>query len=247
METAISRRIIWITAFAIAMGYFEGAVVVYLREIFYPSGFSFPLVRIGDRIAVVELLREAATIIMLVTAGALAGKSKTQRFAFFLLTFGIWDIVYYATLYFSLGWPSSLAEWDILFLIPVPWVGPVWAPCLLSVVMITGSVIVITKLERSPGLQTRGSHWILAVGGAVICLAAFMADYVRYVSRLHGFKRIFSREAMDSFSHYMPSSFNIVLFSVGVLLMCLSIGFFIIDSKKNEKKHQDHAGGRSGL
>ena len=29
--------------YAVAMGYLEAAVVVYLRAIYYPEGFSFPL------------------------------------------------------------------------------------------------------------------------------------------------------------------------------------------------------------
>ena len=75
------------------MGFLETSVVVYLRELYYPKGFTFPLVIIPNKIAVVEFWREIATIVMLVGAGIIAGKTRLSRFAYFIIAFAIWDTV----------------------------------------------------------------------------------------------------------------------------------------------------------
>src|ERR1051326_1078616 len=121
----MKRTIIWLGIFAIAIGFLESAVVIYLRRMFYPGGFNFPLVPVDTQIAIVEFCREAATIIMLAAMGALIGKNASQRWAVFIYAFGLWDIFYYVFLKIFLDWPESVFNWDILFLIPVPWVGPV--------------------------------------------------------------------------------------------------------------------------
>ena len=130
------KKIIWITIFSIAMAFVEAAVVVYLRAIYYPEGFAFPLTPRTDTIIGVELLREFATILMLLSIAVLTGRRGWERFAYFLFCFGIWDIFYYIWLKLLLDWPSSIFEWDILFLIPLPWIGPVIAPVFLSMLMI---------------------------------------------------------------------------------------------------------------
>ena len=111
----IIKNTIWVILFSIAMAYLESAVVVYLREIYYPEGFIFPLTPIDSTIAITEFWREVATLVMLLGIGILTGKSAPQRLAFFLLSFAIWDIFYYVFLYVLLGWPASLMTWDILF------------------------------------------------------------------------------------------------------------------------------------
>jgi hypothetical protein len=148
MNSQTKKTLLWISLFAIAMGFLETSVVVYLRELYYPEGFTFPLVIIPNKIAVVEFWREIATIIMLVGAGIIAGKTRLTRFAYFIIAFAIWDIFYYVFLYVLLQWPESLFTWDILFLVPVPWTGPVIAPCLVSLGMILFGLIIIYFTER---------------------------------------------------------------------------------------------------
>src|SRR5580700_10847047 len=126
----LRTKIFWLTAFSIAMGFLEAAVVIYLRKMYYPNGFHFPLTVVEPDIGLTEFLREAATVIMLLAIGILTGKNTSQKFGIFLFCFAIWDIFYYVFLKMLIGWPASLLDWDILFLIPVPWVGPVLAPCL---------------------------------------------------------------------------------------------------------------------
>jgi len=137
-----NKRFVAVTIFAIAMAFLEAAVVEYLRQLYYPEGFSFPLKMIPMNIYFVELGREAATIIMLAAIGYLAGKNFLTRFSAFIIAFGVWDIFYYVFLKLILNWPSSLFDWDILFLIPLPWIGPVLAPVIISVLLIFAGYIV---------------------------------------------------------------------------------------------------------
>jgi hypothetical protein len=116
------RRILWLTLFAIAMAYLESAVVVYLRLIYYPEGFQFPLKAITNTNLWIEVGREAATMVMLVVVGFLAAVTGPGRFAVICYAFGVWDIFYYIWLWIFIDWPSSLLTWDLLFLIPLPWI-----------------------------------------------------------------------------------------------------------------------------
>ena len=92
------KTLLWVAIFSTAMGYLECTVVVYLREIYYPGGFNFPLAPIDKPIAITEIGREAATLVMLLGIGFLAGKTAVQRFAYFIYSFAIWDIFYYVFL-----------------------------------------------------------------------------------------------------------------------------------------------------
>ncbi|HEY4798398.1 MAG TPA: hypothetical protein VII99_04895, partial [Bacteroidia bacterium] len=155
----MKRTFIWISLFSIAMGFLESAVVVYLRAIYYPRGFDFPLTNMNSLIAFTELGREAATIIMLAGIGIITGKNPTQRFAWFLYCFAIWDIFYYIFLKVLLNWPDSLFTWDILFLIPFPWVGPVICPCIISISMIALALLLIYFNEKNHLLKVNSREW----------------------------------------------------------------------------------------
>lgn len=171
MMSKFRSTIIWVAVFGLAMGYLEAVVVVYLREIYYPGGFSFPLVPISVRDLWVEIGREAATLVMLLMIGVLSGKSARQRFAFFLLVFGIWDIAYYLFLKLILAWPVGLGVADILFLIPVPWVGPVWAPIVLSASMILLSLVILYGESVTPVPGLSRSLYLLIPGAVGVILS----------------------------------------------------------------------------
>ena len=108
-------KIIFSLLFAVSMAYLESAVVVYLRELYYPDGFQFPLNNIPPRILVTEIGREVATILMLYAFAKSVGRNYREVFAYFTFNFGIWDIWYYIWLKLMLGWPASLLDWDVLF------------------------------------------------------------------------------------------------------------------------------------
>src|SRR5690349_15252456 len=130
------KTLIVIGIFCIAMAALESAVVVYLRALYYPGEFTVAMKLIEVRILLVEIAREFATIVMLWAIGHLAGKNLKERFAYFLYSFAIWDIFYYVWLKVFINWPASLLDWDILFLIPFTWLGPVAAPVICSITMI---------------------------------------------------------------------------------------------------------------
>jgi hypothetical protein len=121
---------LWVGIFGIAFGFLEATVVVYLRQLYYPEGFDFPMIWASLELFRIELIRELSTLTMLLSIGILTGRNAIQRFAWFLYAFAIWDIFYYIALKILIGWPPSLLTWDLLFLIPVAWNGPVLAPVL---------------------------------------------------------------------------------------------------------------------
>jgi hypothetical protein len=165
-----------LTVFAVAMGYLEAAVVVYLRELFYPEGFGFPLKTFAPRLLYVELGRELATVIMLWTVAAISGRKFWERFGYFILLFGIWDIFYYIWLKAAINWPTSLADWDILFLLPLPWIGPVMAPVLVSLVMVAAGFLMARLFARDKDFRPTVPAWTLAVIGTAAILVSFMRD-----------------------------------------------------------------------
>ena len=169
-------KIVWVIIFGIAMAFFESAVVVYLRAIFYPEGFKFPLEAMADYKIFIEVMREIATIFMLLSIAYLAGKKFWERFAYFMLSFGVWDIFYYVWLKALLDWPSTVFEWDILYLIPLPWIGPVVAPVSISVLMIIFSIIIARSFQKGDDFRPCLISHVLAIAGAVLVLYSFMCD-----------------------------------------------------------------------
>lgn len=171
-----NARLLWVLIFSVAMAYLEAAVVVYLRTIYYPQGFEFPLKAISAATLFIELGREAATVAMLVAIGIICGRSKIERFAYLMLSFGLWDILYYVWLRVFIGWPASLLTWDILFLIPLPWVGPVLAPILISLALVLSALYLIIREDRRVTFHfPRWAWWIEIVAGLII-IASFLWD-----------------------------------------------------------------------
>jgi hypothetical protein len=175
MASSARRDYAWLWVLALAMGWFEASVVVYLRALYYPGGFSFPVVLLPTPIAHVEVAREAASLILLAAAARLAGRHSIQRWAAFLLLFGVWDLSYYGFLELILGWPADWATWDILFLIPVPWIGPVWAPCVVAVCLTAaGSYLYLTS-DRPR--HYRSIAWLNVAGAGLLVIVAFTRDW----------------------------------------------------------------------
>jgi hypothetical protein len=125
--------------FGIAMAHFEGVVVVYLRKalgMLDSESNKESLEKFPVRYLYIEMTREAATIIMLVVIAWLAGNDWIEKAIFFLWTFAFWDLFYYLSLYILIKWPPKLTTIDVLFLIPKPWIAPVWFPIGVSAVTI---------------------------------------------------------------------------------------------------------------
>ena len=207
------------------MGYLETSVVVYLRAIYYPNGFTFPMANMSPAIALTELGREAATIIMLAGIGIVAGKNSTQRFAWFIYCFAIWDIFYYVFLKVLLNWPESFFTWDILFLIPLPWVGPVIAPVIISLTMILLTLLIIHFNEKNSLLKINSKEWILFISGSVIVIFSFIIDCYKYINSYNG-------NVMEAIAHYIPVHFDWWIFIAGEALILSAIALFYIRAKR---------------
>jgi hypothetical protein len=174
---SVKKRVIWITVFAIAMAFVEAAVVVCLRLNYYPEGFKFPIELISGTPAISELLREIATIAMLIAVSILTGRKFQDRFAYFIYAFGIWDIFYYVWLRIILGWPESLLTWDLLFLLPVPWIGPVIAPVVVSISFIIAAVVTLYLGEKGIPIHLNKLKWILIIVAGLIVFISFTWDF----------------------------------------------------------------------
>ena len=168
------RRLFWLTVWGTAFGYIEASIVVYLRRIYYPDGFTFPAVLIDPEIAAVELIREVTTLIFLWAVSELTYRSFQCRLAVFMFLFGIWDITYYVFLKAALNWPASLIEWDILFLVPLPWVGPVWAPVAVSVAMIWAGTVILWRNEHGRPLELGRGFMLLEVAAGLAIIISFL-------------------------------------------------------------------------
>jgi len=175
------RKVVWLVVFSIAMAFVEAAVVVYLRHIFYPDGFVFPLRVLelsgsGGWLLVVETCRELATLAMLTAVAILSGQSWVDRWACFLLAFGFWDIFYYVFLKLVINWPTTLFDWDILFLIPWPWIAPVFAPLAMSVVMIFCALLVLSRQLQGRDFRLGRVGLLLVLVGIAVVLFSFLRD-----------------------------------------------------------------------
>lgn len=172
-----SNKLFIILLFSIAMAYLESAVVVYLRELYYPEGFNFPIKLIPDKIILIELGRELATIVMLLAIAMIIGKLFIESIAYFLFAFGVWDIFYYLWLKIFINWPESLLTDDLLFLIPVPWISPVLAPVLVSVVFILFSVFALKRTEMGIKMRYEKISLALILIGVALILTSFIWNY----------------------------------------------------------------------
>ncbi len=226
------KTIFLLTVFSISMGFFESAVVVYLRKIYYPGGFDFPLVSFKEgTIAVTEILREFFSLVMIISISYLAGNNFNKRLAYFLFCFAIWDIFYYIFLKILLGWPASFFTLDILFLIPLIWVGPVLAPILNSLTMIALSFAIISISEKKLYFKINITKWILLISGSIITIAAYCEDHLNYMLNKFSFFELFSSTKKDEVilwsDNYIPGDFNWLIFVFGELLF-LSVIFMIL-------------------
>ena len=166
-------------AFAVAMAYLESAVVVYLqRALGITPDQLFPLRNpevVGD-LAAIEVGREVATIVMLASLGVLLGRRWVDRLAWTAVAFGVWDIFYYVWLWVFLGWPHSPAAWDVLFLIPVPWAGPVWAPIAVSAALVGLGLPVARRGAAGDTPPIGVLRGFVAVVGGVLVVGSFVAN-----------------------------------------------------------------------
>jgi hypothetical protein len=190
------RVLVAIVLFGIAFGCVEAAVVVYLRTLGEPAREKvlasrphdevFPLLTLDDwknagmdfrPLAATELVRELATMLMLASIGLAYAQNSRQWLAGFMIAFGVWDIFYYVFLKLFVGWPASLWTWDLLFLIPVPWSGPVITPVLVSLAMIAAGIVILNREAGGIPVHFGRRHWAAIIAGGLVLIVAFCWDF----------------------------------------------------------------------
>jgi hypothetical protein len=214
MTLSARARSTWLVVvlFAIGMAWVEAACVYYLRLLVgrldpYQAN-PLPAHGVVDQ---VELVREAATLVMLFAIGMLAGLTWHSRLAYSAIAFGVWDIFYYVFLKVIYDWPKSLFDWDVLFLLPLPWWGPVLAPVCIAVLMIVWGTLVSQHAVRVPATPAMPMLWGLTGLGIVTALYVFMAD------SLHA-----ARHGLDM-TAVLPTDFKWSVFIVALALMATPV------------------------
>jgi hypothetical protein len=213
MNSAARSPWLQVVIFAVAMAWVEAACVYDLRlMVDRLEPYQANPLPIAGKLGGIELVREAATLVMLAAVGVLAGRTKPARLGYAAIAFGVWDIFYYVWLKAMCGWPKSLLDWDILFLLPLPWWGPVAAPVSIAALMIVWGTFA-TMPDRSPHCGGSGARlWPAAALGAALALYVFMADSLRAMP--HG------AEAVRT---VLPTTFNWSLFLLAVALMAVPV------------------------
>ena len=214
------RTVAALFLFGVSFGYLEAAVVSYLRDLYdpirrqihpeLPKGELFPLITAeqlrdsgagNTRRLLTELGREASTLLMLASIGLTVSRRPHQWVAASLIAFGVWDISFYAFLRVLIDWPPSIFTWDILFLLPVPWVGPVIAPILVSLSMIGCGMAILIR-----PISLRATHWLMIVAGGLVVVVAFCWDF------------------RNTAAGGLPNPFNWPLFAAGELIGLTGFG-----------------------
>jgi hypothetical protein len=193
---------------ALAFGWIEASVVVYLREIYvrelsldgtsYLPNLQVTLVSLPERLVWLEMAREVCTILLLGAVGWLAGRRTADRTGAFLLSFGVWDLAYYGVLRLVASWPDSLNTWDILFLVPLPWVAPVWAPMTVAAIFALAGCYLFWTPDRER--RYRSTDVGVLTLSVALTIAAFLFE---------------SGSVMD---RRLPERFPLGLFWAGVAL-----------------------------
>lgn len=152
--------------FAIAMAYVESATVVYIRRMYGISDLLLDIPPFDPVIAPIEVGRELAMLVMLLAVSWAVGKSLQARLSYTFIIFGVWDIFYYIWLRLFIGWPNSLIETDFLFLIPLPWWGPVIAAVVIACLMVVGGILAVISEDKGRKIRFSAFDWTTLIAGA---------------------------------------------------------------------------------
>ena len=200
----LGQRFFWVSAYAIAIALLEAVVVAYLRALLLITDEH---VALGSYIPL-EIGREVATMVMLIAVGWLAGRKGSDRLAYGLFAFGLRDIWYYVWLKVLIDWPATLLDWDILFLIPLRWWGPVLSPVLIASLICVAAVLAIVRLERGEQLR------ITTMRVGVVALGSLLALYVFISDSLHALL-----QGRADWETLRPEPFKWPLFLLALALM----------------------------
>ena len=208
----LTGSLVYVAIFALAMAYLEAAVVVYLRRIYGITDLIRDVAAYDPSLAAIEAGREAATLAMLLALGLAAGRSAQARLGFALFAFGFWDILYYAWLRILIGWPRTLMDPDLLFLIPLPWWGPVLSPVLIAVLAIAAGWMAVARDDRGLRFNPGPVGWAALAAGILAALYAFMADALQALPA-----------SPETLGRLRPGDFPWPAYSAAILLMTFAL------------------------
>jgi hypothetical protein len=211
--TVQRARCIQVVAFAAGMAWVEAACVYYLRVMVdRVNPYQANPLPMGGILGDVELVREGATLVMVAMVGMLAGRSWRTRTGYAAIAFGSWDILYYVFLRTICGWPASLFDWDILFLLPLPWWGPVLAPVSIALLMIAWGTFATQFSDARPATPLTRTAWAAASLGAGLALYVFMTDALRA-----------AHLGTEAVRNVLPAAFNWPMFLLALALMAAPV------------------------
>ena len=202
--------------FAATMGFFEAAVVVYLRRLWELGQIDVATATLSNRLLLTEVLREVASLGMIASVAYLAGRRSVERFAHAAVIFGTWDLLYYIYLRLLIGWPTSLCDWDILFLIPKTWVGPVLAPILVSAALMCAGAYMALREGSSRPVTVQPPAWMAGIVGGVLVIGSFLMPEV-------------PRSPTDR-----PGGFSWAIFLTGLGIACAGFAHIVRASARHE-------------
>jgi hypothetical protein len=246
MNRLFARRIrntsVLLAIFGMAMGFLEAMTVVYMRQKYFPQGFAFPLGPLPPHTLVLESLREMTTIVMLAIIAMLASKNPLRRFAYFAYIFGIWDLSYYGALKLLLNWPPSFLTWDVLFLIPVPWVAPVLAPMICSFIMMGIAGWVFLLQGKGYRVKVGGLKCGLIILGVLMILWTFASDccrfFVRECYQMKSYILPRNEHFLEIIGQHKPMYYNWPLFALGQMLILGALAMVIPRTKQTPDPKQ---------
>ena len=226
-EAMNKKKLFYIAIYAIGMAYLEATIVVYLRGLYGIADLMTSVPAFDPQVSIIELGRELATLIMLLAVGLASGKRLQSQIGFALYAFGLWDIWYYIWLVVFIGCPHSLFDWDLLFLIPLPWWGPVIAPVMISVLMIIGGARLALLEERGFLVRPKWPDWAMLATGACTMLYAFMSNAIASLP-----------SSVESLNDLRPSSFLWSIFLVGYGIATYAIWRILYKSLDEPAMHR---------
>ena len=194
LRASLAGRVFALVVLAVALAYVEASVVVYLREVIapvrqelFPDAVREPLPLLSLKqleqagagmasLLSFEVVREIAAIAVLCAAAYGFRRRRGEMAAFFLIGFAVWDVFYYVFLKLLVDWPASLTTWDLLFLIPVPWLAPVWAPLSISCTLLIVAIVLLGRRREAPVPTRRAvaAGALILVGVAGVLTSFFL-------------------------------------------------------------------------